>query len=80
MLRFLTGLALGYGLGLIFAPAPGEQTRRALKQRGEEKLVNAVEMGRERAGEFGRKAGQTAFDEAAKRTLGTDIVDRSRGA
>ncbi len=70
MLRFLFGLALGYGLGLLIAPAPGEQTRRELRERGQEKLADVVEMGRERAGEFGREAGQKAFDEAAKRTVG----------
>lgn len=80
MLRFLLGLGLGYAVGLLIAPASGEQTRRELMERGEEKVADAVETGRERAGQIGHDAGQKAFDEAAKRTLGQDIVDRSRTA
>ncbi len=80
MLRFLLGLGLGYGLGLLIAPASGEETRRQLMQQGEEKLADVVQVGRERAGEIGREASQKAFDEAAKRTVGQDIVDRSRQA
>jgi hypothetical protein len=80
MLKFLLGLSLGYGLGLLIAPAPGEETRRELRERSAEKVADVVEMGRERAGQIGREAGQKAFDEAAKRTVGENIVDRSRHA
>ncbi len=80
MLRFLIGLGIGYLLGLVIAPASGEQTRRELMERGEEQLAEVIEMGRERAGEFGREAGQKAFDQAAKRAVGEDIIDRSRRA
>ncbi len=80
MLRFLIGLGIGYLLGLVIAPASGEQTRRELIERGEEQLAEVIEMGRERAGELGREAGQKAFDEAAKRAVGEDIIDRSRRA
>jgi gas vesicle protein len=80
MFRFILGLGLGYGIGLVIAPASGEQTRRRLVEQGEEKLADVVQMGRERAGEMGREASQKAFDEAAKRTVGEDVVDRSREA
>lgn len=80
MFRFLFGLAVGYGLGLLIAPASGEETRRELMERGEEKAAEVVQMGRERAGEMGREAGQKAFDEAAKRTVGENVVERSRRA
>jgi hypothetical protein len=49
-------------------------------QQGQEKLADTVEMGRERVGEIGREAGQKAFDEVAKKTVGPEIVNRSRRA
>jgi gas vesicle protein len=32
MKGFIVGLAVGVGLGVLFAPGPGEDTRRELKQ------------------------------------------------
>ncbi len=80
MFRFLFGLGLGYGLGLLIAPAPGEETRRELMQQGEQKLAEAVQMGRQRAGEIARDVAEKGFDEAARRTVGSEIVDRSQSA
>jgi gas vesicle protein len=79
-MKFLLGLGLGAFIGMVIAPAPGEQTRRQLRQRGEEELASAVRTGRQKAGDLGRDAGQKAFDEAARRVAGENIVDRSRGA
>ncbi len=80
MFRFLLGLGLGYGVGLLIAPAPGEETRRQLIEQGEQKIAEAVQVGRQRAGEIARQAAEKGFDEAAKRTVGAEIVDRSQSA
>jgi gas vesicle protein len=80
MMRFLLGLGLGTFIGMVIAPAPGEHTRRMIRQKGEEELADVIQMGRENAGDLGCQAGQKAFDEAAKRVAGQNIVDLSRGA
>ena len=42
--RFLGGLAVGAGLGLLFAPDKGENTRKILSKRIEELLSKVKEM------------------------------------
>jgi hypothetical protein len=51
-----------------------------IRQKGEEELADVIQMGRENARDLGCQAGQKAFDEAAKRVAGQNIVDLSRGA
>lgn len=41
VLKFLAGLGIGAGLGLLFAPKSGEETRRELKEKLDE-FVKAV--------------------------------------
>jgi len=51
-LAFVIGGLIGAGLGFLFAPRPGRETREKIKERGEEsgkKLREAVESIRERA-------------------------------
>jgi gas vesicle protein len=79
-MKFLLGLGLGWFIGMVIAPASGEHTRRMIRQKGEEELADVIQMGREKAGDLGREAGQKAFDEAARRVAGQNIVDMSRGA
>jgi gas vesicle protein len=74
-MKFLFGLGLGYAIGLLVAPAPGTQTRDELAQRAQEwaelprqKMAEAYEAGRERAGEVGRRVGQSAYESAAEKT------------
>jgi gas vesicle protein len=80
MFRFLFGLGLGYAIGMVIAPASGEETRRELMERGEQKVAEVVHKGRQRAGEIAREAAEQGFDEAARRTIGSEIVDRSQSA
>jgi gas vesicle protein len=54
-MRFLLGLGLGYAIGLIIAPATGEDTRRAIRER-------ADEFGRQKAREVGQHAGEMAYE------------------
>ena len=51
MKSFLAGLGIGVGLGLIFAPLSGEETRDRLQRRAEDLADSArgmVDQGRER--------------------------------
>jgi gas vesicle protein len=54
----IVGAVLGLAIGFLFAPQPGEETRRLLKER--------VGIARERAAEAAKKVRQTA-GEAVKR-------------
>jgi gas vesicle protein len=63
-MNFILGLFLGVGLGLIFAPARGEVTRRRIAERIENVKGRAVERGRETAGDVSRQFGERLFDKA----------------
>jgi gas vesicle protein len=77
-LAFVIGAAAGAAVALLYAPAPGEETRRKLAEKARE--------GRERADDFAREGrsfverqrenivsaverGREAFDEARKESL-----------
>jgi gas vesicle protein len=67
MLKFIAGLVCGAGVGLLIAPAPGEQTRRRLLQaaRDPEQLArDTVTSIREKAGEMGADLGRQAAEKA----------------
>jgi gas vesicle protein len=52
----LVGAAIGIGLGLLYAPRPGRETREMLRQRAEDIRCRTEALGddvRERVGEFG---------------------------
>jgi len=85
MTKFLLGLGLGVAVGILIAPASGEETRRQLADKAEElaemprmKVQEALQKGREKAGEVGQEAAQKAFDEAAKRVVGQQMINESR--
>ncbi len=81
MTRFLIGLAVGAVVGVLVAPARGEETRRRLKERAEqianEKVGEVVQMGRERAGEMAKEAAEKAFDSGAQKVVGEGPVRES---
>lgn len=64
MLRFLFGISLGVAVGLLVAPASGEQTRQQLADKAEELKNRGIETGRQQARKIGAQAGETAFDKA----------------
>ena len=83
MKSFLSGLSLGVAMGLLFAPASGEQTRRRIRREASNltemprrKLKEAVDSGRSKAGELGREAGERAYDEVVKKAGGENYVSR----
>ncbi len=57
-LGLFVGMALGTVLALLFAPAPGEQTRAVLREKG-------IEL-QSRAGEVAKQARPRAVEEAGE--------------
>ena len=57
---FLTGLGLGVGLGVLFAPKPGDQ----LREQAKEKVREVVETSRAQAGEVIAMAKRALHSEA----------------
>jgi gas vesicle protein len=64
---FLFGAFVGAVLALLFAPAPGEQLRGQLREKG-------IEL-KERASELGQEAGQQA---EVLRTRGQELIEDQR--
>ena len=71
MLRFIFGLGIGVGLGMIFAPASGEETRNMIAENlGEiataprQKLDEALGNVQEQAGEIGKRFGENLAESA----------------
>jgi gas vesicle protein len=56
--RFLGGLAMGVGVGLILAPRSGSATRRAIREKGQE--------GVDQVASVTRKVGAQVKDAAAR--------------
>lgn len=67
-MKFLFGLAVGVVLGLIYAPARGEETRERLM----EKAGELADLPREKAQELADKAEQKAGDMGAR--LGRELA------
>ncbi|HZU31224.1 MAG TPA: YtxH domain-containing protein [Candidatus Angelobacter sp.] len=58
-MRFLLGLTVGYVVGMLFAPASGEETRARIAEKID---TNA----RDKAREIGARAGEMAYEELKK--------------
>lgn len=76
-MRFLLGFAIGVGLGMIFAPAPGEETRRRLldktrelaqlpERKVQEKVQEISATSKDKAGEIGSRVGREAAEAAVQ--------------
>lgn len=79
MLKFLSGISLGFGIGLLIAPARGAETRRKLADeagnivRAPERKLNEVldavpDKAAELASDAARKAAQQAVDNVREKT------------
>jgi gas vesicle protein len=82
MTKFMVGLGLGVTIGVLVAPASGEETRRQLREKAEdlrdEKLGNVIQKSRVKASEVARAAEQSV-DKVAVRMAGEEPVRRSYG-
>lgn len=76
-MKFVLGFAVGVALGLVFAPAPGSETRRELKNKArelahfperkiEEKVREAASSAEQKAGDIGSRVGRDAAQAAVK--------------
>ncbi len=64
MLKFLGGLAAGFGIGLLIAPAAGEETRRELLDKARDIVRYPEKKANELLDAVPDKAAQVAADAA----------------
>ena len=76
-MKFVLGLLSGVALGLIFAPASGEETRERLMNEANElaemprrKAQEAVDSGREKVGELAKQKAEEAYSNAVDKVSG----------
>jgi gas vesicle protein len=80
-MKFLLGFAIGFATGVLFAPAPGSQTRRAFMNRVRRlsdlpraEAENMANIAQQKAGdigaEVGRRAAQSAVEAVKENFLG----------
>ncbi len=72
-MRFLLGVGIGYVVGMLLAPAPGEQTRAQLVDKARElseipaqKAAEAAREAKQKAGEIGARVGRQAAEAAVQ--------------
>ena len=82
-MRFLLGFGIGVVLGMVFAPAAGQETRRKLRERAaelaqlpQEKVAHAANVAKEKAGELGARIGRQAA-EAAVETVKDQVIGQN---
>ena len=69
MRSFIVGLGIGIGLGVLFAPMSGEETRNNIRDRATDladQAKESYEQGRDRV-----RSGVTAIRDMAQRATGT---------
>jgi gas vesicle protein len=85
-MRFLLGLGMGYVVGLLWAPASGEQTRSQIVEKAHElseipakKAAEAAQEAKQKAGEIGSRVGRQAA-EAAVQAVSDELSRRKETA
>lgn len=64
-MRWILGLGIiGGTLAVFFTTRKGKQVARQIRDEADDLKVRARRMGRRKAGEWGRDAGEAAFDRA----------------
>lgn len=70
-MKFLFGLAIGVVVGLLYAPAPGEETRERLYEKAgdyarvpQEKLADLAQDKKEKVARMGERLGREAAESA----------------
>jgi gas vesicle protein len=83
----LFGCAVGVGLGMMFAPAPGEETRAQLagkvreitsfpERRMQEKVEEVAAGAEDKAGDIGSRVGRQVAETAVKAVTDELVRDR----
>lgn len=85
-MKFFIGFGIGVALGMLYAPAPGSESRawlarrtQALSDLPEQKAAEWAEEGKEKAGELGARLGREAA-EAATQAVADELRERTRTA
>jgi gas vesicle protein len=85
-MRFLLGFAIGFGLGVLMAPASGAETRDKIAQRirdvaeiPRQKAEKAAEAAKQRVGELGSRVGREVA-EAAVDAVEKDVLGQNKTA
>lgn len=88
--RFLLGVGIGMCVGVLLAPAPGEETRQKIASRArdlmeiperkmEEKAAEVAESAKEKAGDIGGEVGRKAA-EAAVEAVSDNLREKNKSA
>jgi gas vesicle protein len=85
-MRFLLGFAIGFGFGVLLAPASGAETRDKIAQRmrdvaeiPRQKAEKAAEAAKQRVGELGSRVGREVA-EAAVDAVEKDVLGQNKTA
>lgn len=79
MLKFLAGIGTGIGIGLIIAPAPGQETRRQLLEAAKDPtgaVRDQVQQVRQKAGDIGANLGRQAAHQAVDKIIPEKLHQR----
>ena len=79
MLKFLTGIGAGVGLGLMIAPAAGRETRRQLMDIAKDPtgaVRDQVQQVRQKAGDIGANLGRQAAQQAVDKVIPDNLNER----
>jgi gas vesicle protein len=83
MLKFAIGIISGVALGLLIAPAAGEETRQQLARTVKDPKAAAqkqVAEIREKIGDAGARAGRQTAQQAADKVIPESLKQGERGA
>ncbi|MBV8051946.1 MAG: YtxH domain-containing protein [Acidobacteriaceae bacterium] len=76
-MKFLVGLAIGFAGAILFAPAPGQETRQRLIEKSrdwrrvpEKKAEEMAEAAEHKAGDIGAEIGRRAAESALEAVKG----------
>lgn len=79
MLKFLAGIGTGIGIGLMIAPAAGQDTRRRLLETAKDPtgaVRDQVQQVRQKAGDMGANIGRQAAQQAVDKVTPEKLSQR----